>query len=92
MQEFYVVVAKPSFPIIRELITAPGKDILPEEEQFKRKVENSFSTGDCKKLIYLHFETIGSQESSSFTEKIFLLDNMVLDHIQVGFRILKNSN
>ena len=33
-----------------------------------------------------------SQESSSFTEQIFLLDNMVLDHIQVGFRILKNSN
>ena len=40
--------------LIHPIISASGKDILPEEEQFKRKVENSFSTGDCKKLIYLH--------------------------------------
>ena len=40
--------------LIHPIISASGTDILPEEEQFKRKVENSFSTGDCKKLIYLH--------------------------------------
>ena len=42
-------------------------------------------------MIALNLKIL-SQESSSFTEKIFLLDNMVLDHIQVVFRILKNSD
>ena len=36
--------------LIHPIISASGKDILPEEEQFKRKVENSFPTGFHNKL------------------------------------------
>ena len=36
--------------------------------------------------------TFFCEESSSFSEKIFLLDNMVLDHIQVIVQNSEDSN
>merc|ERR1712037_412731 len=80
----------PQFPKVVEAVQSARQDSFPYLEHPGRIFYLKRSSSKEKLRTVFRQEWL-SQESSSFTEKIFLLDNMVLDHIQPSYEEALNN-